>query len=151
VASWGAASSAPTADKDPRRADLFLGFVVLGLGGWICWQLDGFAGWGAVWGCAEILDWPANGEAQVAGDSQGPVGLAEEFAGQDYYIGFALVQDGVGLAGTRDHAYCAGHDSGALADFCREGYLVAGGDGDLRVGNRSAGGAVNQIDAERAE
>jgi hypothetical protein len=122
---------------------LFLGFVVLGLGGWICWQLDGFARWGAVWGCAEILDWPAYGEAQVAGYGERPVGLAEEFAGQDYYVGFALVEDRVGLAGTRDHAHRAGHDAGALADFCGERNLVAGGDGNLCIRNHAAGGTVN--------
>jgi hypothetical protein len=42
-----------------RGADLFLGFVVLGCRGWIFGERDCFAGWGAVWGGAEILDWPA--------------------------------------------------------------------------------------------
>ena len=47
---------------------LFLGFVVLGLGARVFWQLDGFAGWRAVWGGAEILDRPTDGKAQVASD-----------------------------------------------------------------------------------
>jgi hypothetical protein len=43
----------------PGCAELFLGFVVLG----VIWELDGFAGPGAVGGGAEILDWPAYWEA----------------------------------------------------------------------------------------
>ena len=40
-----------------------MGFVVLGLGAGLVGELDGFAGRGAVWGGAEILDWPADGKA----------------------------------------------------------------------------------------
>src|SRR5580693_2090698 len=134
-----------------RCGDLFLGFVVLGFGAGVVRHLDCFAGRGAVRGRAEILDWPAYWEAQIAGYCKWPVRLAEEFAGQDYYVGFALVEDGVGLGGVSDHAYGAGEDAGALAYLVRERYLEARGDGNLRVGNHAAGGAIDQVHAERAE
>jgi hypothetical protein len=43
--------------------DLFLGFVVLGFCAGVVGDLDCFAGRGAVWGRAEILDWPAYWES----------------------------------------------------------------------------------------
>jgi hypothetical protein len=65
LTSWqaGAQQAAPRPRNDVCRAELFLGFVVLGLGAWMFGKLDGFAGRGAVWGGAEILDWPADGKA----------------------------------------------------------------------------------------
>ena len=115
------------------------------------WQLDGLAGRGAVWGGAEVLDWPAYGEAQIAGYGEGPVRLAEEFAGEDDNIGFVAIQDGIGLTGAGDHAYRAGENSGALANLVGEGNLVARANGNLRSRNHAAGGAINQVHTERAE
>ena len=97
------------------------------------------------------MDWPAYGEAQVAGYGEGPVRLAEEFAGEDYNVGFVAVQDGIGLTGAGDHADGAGEDAGALANLVGERNLVAGADGNLRSRNHAAGGAINQVHAERAE
>ncbi len=77
--------------------------------------------------------------------------MAEEFAGQDYYVGFVAIQDGVGLAGIADHTYGAGKDAGALADLVGESDLEAGGDGNLRIGNDAARGAIDEIHAERAQ
>src|ERR1700683_570659 len=76
---------------------------------------------------------------------------AGELASQDYDVGFGLIENGVGLVRAGDHAYRAGHDSGALADLIGERNLVTGGHGNWGVGNHAAGGAVNQIDAQRAE
>ncbi len=130
---------------------LFLGFVVLGVCAGFLGDFDGLAGRGAVRGGAEILDWPADWEAQVAGYCQGPIGLTQEFARQDDHVGFALVEDGVGLVGVGDHADCSCEDAGALADLVGERDLVAGGDRNFCVGDHAARGTVNQIHAERAE
>ena len=130
---------------------LFLGFVVLGVCAGFLGDFDGFAGRGTVGGGAEILDWPADREAEVAGYCQGPIGLTQELAREDYHVGFAFVQDGVGLVGVGDHADGTGEDSGALADLVGERDLVAGGSRNSCVGDHAAGGTVNQIHSEWAE
>ena len=56
-----------SAGGTPTLRWLFLRLVVFGLGGRVCWERDCFARRSAVGSGAEILDWPAYGEAQVAG------------------------------------------------------------------------------------
>ena len=62
------------------------------------WKLDPFPRRRAVRRGAEILDWPAHWETEVAGHGKRPVRLAQEFAGEEYHVGFVPVQDGIGLA-----------------------------------------------------
>ena len=60
------------------------------------WQLDGLAGRGAVWGGAEVLDWPAYGEAQIAGYGRGQYGWRRNSRARSTTSALSI-QDGVGL------------------------------------------------------
>jgi hypothetical protein len=82
---------------------------------------------------------------------KGPVGIAEELAGEKDEVGFARGDDGVGLGGIGNHADGGGGDAGFATDAGGEGDLEAGADGDFYVGNEAAGGDVDEIDAALAE
>ena len=81
------------------------------------------------------------------GGAEGPVGFAEEFAGEQDDVGLAGADDLVGLGGVGDHADGAGGEAGFAADAVGEGDLVAGADGDLLAGVVAAGGDVEEVDA----
>ena len=72
-------------------------------------------------------------------------------AGHDYYVGLAAGDDGAGFGGGGDHADGAGHQVGVAADAFGKIDLVERGDGNFCVGRVAAGGAIDEIDAERDE
>ena len=78
---------------------------------------------------------------------QGPVGIAEHFAGEEDEIGLALGDDGVGLMRVGDHADGSSGSGGFGADARGKGSLETGTDGDLCVRNQAAGGDVDEVDA----
>ena len=46
---------------------------------------------------------------------QWPIGMAQKLPSQKHEIRLALPDDGIGLSGIGDQAYCAGADSGFAA------------------------------------
>jgi hypothetical protein len=85
------------------------------------------------------------------GDVEWEVRVAEELAGHDDYVGLVAGEDGAGFGGGIDHADRAGHHAGFAADAFGEADLVSGAYGNFGVGHVATGGAVDEIDAERAE
>src|ERR1700679_422073 len=103
-------------------------------------------------GCsAEGLGRPTGCFVEGCGGVKGPIGIAEELAGEEDEVGFAGGDDGVGLGGIGDHADGGGGDVGIAADASGEGDLIAGADGDLYIGNKAAGRDVDEVDAAFAE
>ena len=117
----------------------------------ICGARDRGASGGVTGCCAEVLVGPTGGFAEGGGGVDGPVGVAEEFAGEKDEVGLAGGDDGVGLGGVSDQSDGGGGDVGLAADSFSELNLEAGGDGDFGVGDLAAGGAVDEIDAVVAE
>ena len=76
---------------------------------------------------------------------EGPVGIAEELAGEEDEVGLAVANDLVGLRGGGNHAYGAGGDGGFAADGFGVDDLVAGTDGNLLGGMVAAGGDVDEV------
>jgi hypothetical protein len=117
--------------------------------GWLfrLWGGEGLAADYFAFGGAFVLDGPVAGLVEVGGGAEGPVGIAEEFAGERDYVGLAGADDLVGLGGLGDHADGAGGEAGFAADAVGEGDLVAGADGDLLARVVAAGGDVEEVDA----
>lgn len=78
-----------------------------------------------------------------------PIGIAQEFAGEQHQVGFAGTDDFVRLFGFSDHSDCAGEDFGFALDAFRERDLVAGADLHFGIRNHGAGGTIDQIDFAR--
>ena len=78
---------------------------------------------------------------------EGPVGIAEEFAGEEDEVGLAGADDLVGLSGGGDHTYGPGGDGGFAADGCGVDDLVARADRDLLSWVIAAGGDVDEVHA----
>lgn len=78
---------------------------------------------------------------------QGPVGVAQELAGEEDEIGFTVGDDAVGLGRIGDHADGRGGNAGFASNGCGKWDLIAGSNGDFRAGNEAARGAIDQIDA----
>ena len=100
---------------------------------------------------AEVLDGPTGWLAEGGSSMERPVGIAEHFASEEDEIGLSFGDDGVGLMGIGDHADGGCRDGGFGADARGEGYLVAGAEGDGGMGDETAGGAIDQVDATGAE
>jgi hypothetical protein len=98
-------------------------------------------------GGALVLDGPAGGLVECVGGAEWPVGIAEEFAGEEDDVGLAGADDLVGLGGLCDEADSAGAEAGFAADAIGEGDLVAGAEGDLLAEIVAAGGDVEEVDA----
>lgn len=69
----------------------------------------------------------------------GPVGVAEEFAGEENEVGLAAGDDGVGLGGVGDETDCGSGDICFAADAFGELRLEAGAYGDFCVGDEASG------------
>lgn len=80
-----------------------------------------------------------------------PIRIAQHFAGEEDEVGVTFGNDGVGLLRVGDHADGGSGDGGLGADPRGEGGLKRGAYGNLRVGNLTAGGAIDQVDAMGAE
>ena len=91
----------------------------------------------------------AAGSPRASRGFDGPVGLAQHFAGEEGQVGFAAGDDFVGLMRIGDYADGSGEDCGLFTNRGGEGDLEARRDRDFRVGDQSAAGAIHQIDAER--
>ena len=100
---------------------------------------------------AEVLGRPAGGLAESGSGVEGPVGVAEELAGEEDEVGLAGGDDGVSLGRISDEADGGGGDVGFAADAGGEGDLEAWADGDFGVGDLAAGGDIDQINAMVAE
>ena len=100
---------------------------------------------------AEILGRPGGGFFECSGGVKRPVGVAEEFACEEDKIGLAVGHNGVGLDGIGDHADGGGGEFGFAADAGGKGDLKAGANGDFGVGDLTAGGDIDEIDAAIAE
>ncbi len=103
---------------------------------------------GAVVPGAEVLVGDCERGAEGLGGAHGEVGIAEKFAGDEDEIGLAGVDDVFGLLGFGDHADGAGEDFGVAADLRGKRDLVAGAGGDFGVEGVTAGGGVDEVDAE---
>jgi hypothetical protein len=108
---------------------------------------EGLAAGNFAFGGALVLDGPAGGVVKGVGCAEGPVGFAEEFAGEEDDVGLSGADDLVGLGGVGDHADGSGGEGGFAADAVGEGDLVAGAEGDLLAGVVAAGGDVEEVDA----
>ena len=118
-------------------------------GAWLLaiWDVEGLAALYFALGGALVLDGPASGLVEVGGGAEGPVGFAEELAGEENDAGLSGADDLVGLGGVGDHADGAGGEAGFAVDAVGEGDLVAGAEGDLLTRIVAAGGDVEEIDA----
>jgi len=81
----------------------------------------------------------------------GPVGVAEELAGEKDEVRLTVGDDGVGLRGIGDEADGGGGYVGFAADSLGELDLEAWNDGDFRVGYLAARRAIDEVDAVIAE
>ncbi len=102
---------------------------------------------GSVGGGAGVLDGPGDLLMEFAGGAEGPVGVAEELAGEEDEVGLAGADDLVGLGGLGDHAYGGSGKAGFAADGLGVNDLVAGAGGDLLAGVVAAGGDIYEVDA----
>ena len=100
---------------------------------------------------AEVLGRPAGGLAEGGSGVEGPVGVAEELAGEEDEVGLAGGDDGVSLGRISDEADGGGGDVGFAADAGGEGDLEGGTDGDFGVGDHAARRDINEINAMVAE
>jgi hypothetical protein len=80
-----------------------------------------------------------------------PVGIAQEFAGDDDEVGLAGADDVRGLGWVGDHADGAGEDAGLCADSFGKRRLIAGAERDGRAEDIAARGAVDEVDAAVAQ
>ena len=62
---------------------------------------EGLAAFDFAAGGALVLDGPAGGVVEFVGGAEGPVGVAEELAGEEDDVGLAGADDLVGLGGRR--------------------------------------------------
>ncbi len=100
---------------------------------------------------AKILHGPACRVAEYGCGVERPVGIAEHFAGEEDEIGVAFGDDGVGLLRVCDHADGGGGNRGFGTDARGKGCLKRRTNGDDRVRNLAAGGAIDEVDAMGAE
>ena len=112
---------------------------------------DGCAWGGMVGRSAKILRRPRSRVAKGGGGVNGPVGVAEHFAGQEDEIGVSGGDDVVGLMRIGDHADGGSGDVGFVADLGSKGNLVAWAGGDFGIGNHAARRAIDEVDAVVAE
>lgn len=103
------------------------------------------AWFGRIAGGAEVLDRPGDLLVENLCSVEGPVGVAEEFAGEKDNVSLTVADDLVGLLGRGDHADRAGDDRGFAADGFGVGNLIAGADGDLLGRMVAAGGDVDEV------
>src|ERR1700678_3679889 len=85
------------------------------------------------------------------GGAKRPVGIAEELASQQDYIGLAGGNDMLGLLGRGDHTNGSGEDSRFSADALGKESLIAGAERNLCLGNDASRGRVNEVDAQRLD
>jgi len=100
---------------------------------------------------AEILHGPAGRFAEYGCGVERPVRIAEHLAGEEDEVGVAFGDDGVGLLGISDHADSGGGNCGFGTDARGKGCLESGTNGDDRVRNLAAGGAIDEVDPMGAE
>lgn len=84
---------------------------------------------------------------QCVGGVEGPVGVAEDFPGEEDEVCLAGAEDVICLSGAGDHADGAGGQGGLAADGFSEGGLVSGADGDLGGGEVSSAGDIDELHA----
>ncbi len=75
-----------------------------------------------------------------------PIGIAQEFAGEQYEIGLASADDFVGLVRIRYHSDCSRQDFRFALDAFGERNLVAGADLHFCVRDHGAGRTIDQVD-----
>ena len=80
-----------------------------------------------------------------------PVGVAQQLATEEDEISFAFLHDGVGLSGFGDEADGSGGDGGFASGSGGKLDLESGAGGNLCVGNHSARGDIDEIDAVLAQ
>ena len=86
-----------------------------------------------------------------SGRAQRPRRVAQRLAAEQHDVGLARLEDVLGLLRLGDQPDRPRRDAGALPDRRGERHLVAGAERDLLRRRVAAGGAVDEIDAERAE
>jgi hypothetical protein len=77
----------------------------------------------------------------------GPVWIAQQFAAEEYEVGFAFLDYRISLGGIGDEADCCGGNGSLAADSGGKLNLEAGAGGNLGVGNHSARRDIDKIDA----
>jgi hypothetical protein len=82
---------------------------------------------------------------------KGPIRVAQHFASEEDEVGVTFGDDGVGLVRVSDHPDGGSGDGCLGADPGSERCLKSGAHGNLREGNLTAGGAINQIDTMGTE
>ena len=100
---------------------------------------------------AQVLQGPACGFAESCGGVQGPVRVAEHLAGKEDEIRLTVGDDGVCLLGIGDHAHGRSRNGGLGPDACGEGCLERWTDGNGCVRDLATGGAIDEVDAVRAQ
>jgi hypothetical protein len=100
---------------------------------------------------AQILRRPTDGLTESGRSMEGPVGVAQQLATEKNEVNLALSHDGIGHHGVGNHTHGRGGNAGLAADSSGKLDLESGTDGDLGVGNLSAGRNVNEIDAVLAQ
>jgi hypothetical protein len=78
---------------------------------------------------------------------QGPVGIAQHFAGEKDHVGVAGGDDLIGLCGFCDHADGGRGNSSFSPDAGGERHLETGADGNAGVRNLAARGDVDEVNA----
>ena len=87
---------------------------------------------------AFVLSRPCDLLLENVGSTKRPVGIAEEFASQQDYVGLSGGDDVLSLHGRSDHADRSGENSRLAADTLGKGSLIAGAERNRCLGNDSS-------------
>src|SRR4029077_8584292 len=85
---------------------------------------------------------------QFSTRSQWPIRIAQKLAGDYHRVRLSRPDDVLGLHRRSDHSDRTGHDFGFVPDFLGKSRLVTGTDRNFRVGNVTAGRAIDQIHSD---
>jgi hypothetical protein len=80
-----------------------------------------------------------------------PIGVAQQLAAEKHEVSLSLSHNGIGHYGVGYQTHGGGGNAGLAADSGGKLNLESGADRDLGVGNLSAGGNINEIDAVLAQ